>query len=495
MRPIHLLALVALSAVWGASFMFIKIMVGEMSPIAVGWLRLAGGTALIAVVAGATGRRLPRSKNYWRGALVVAALGGAIPLVVIPWGQREIPSNLGAVLNGAMPFWVAILATIFLPAERVTLTKALGVLIGFAGLALIIGPDALDLRAGSTQGQLAIVGATACYAGAAVFTRRTMLGVDSTILAGMQNGLGFLMLTPLLLLAGLAVLLLAVGVAIWLARRLTRPIRELERAAGQLASGDLSGRADVPPGTDVDLAALGDTLNAMAAQLEESRGSQRAFLLSISHDLRTPLTSIRGYAEALADGTLDEADPDGRKRAATVISSEARRLERLVGDLLDLSRLDSRQFSLSARDCDAAEVVHDVAMAFYPQARDLGLQLRVVPGDPAPAHLDADRLGQIVADLMENALKYATSSVEVSTEVHDGEVAVAVIDDGPGIPPADMDKVFTRLYTVRATPGRAVGTGLGLAIVQELAVAMRGHAVADAPAAGGARITVTLPAR
>lgn len=202
MRPVHLVALVALSAIWGASFMFIKIMVGEMSPIAVGWLRLAGGTMLIVAVSAATGRRLPRSRAYWRGALVVAALGGAIPLVVIPWGQREIPSNLGAVLNGAMPLWVAILATIFLPAERATLTKAVGVLIGFAGLALIIGPDALDLSAGSTQGQLAIVGATACYAGGAVFTRRKMLGVDSTILAGMQNGIGFLMLTPLILLAG-----------------------------------------------------------------------------------------------------------------------------------------------------------------------------------------------------------------------------------------------------------------------------------------------------
>src|SRR5204863_70831 len=101
----------------------------------------------------------------------------------------------------------------------------------------------------------------------------------------------------------------------------------------------------------------------MAAQLEESRGSQRAFLLSISHDLRTPLTSIRGYAEALADGTLDDADPDARRRAATVIGSEARRLERLVQDLLDLSRLDSREFSLHPRPCDAAAVVNDAPPA------------------------------------------------------------------------------------------------------------------------------------
>ena len=300
--------------------------------------------------------------------------------------------------------------------------------------------------------------------------------------------------TPLLLLAGIAVLLLAGGVAVWFARRLTRPMRELERAAGQLAAGDLSGRADVPPGTDPDLAALAGTLNAMAAQLEESRGSQRAFLLSISHDLRTPLTSIRGYAEALADGTLDDADPDARKRAATVITGEARRLERLVQDLLDLSRLDSREFSLHPQSCDAAGVVRDAALAFAPQAQDLGLDLRVLPGDPAPVALDPDRLGQIVANLVENALKYASSVVEVSAVLRDDDLVVVVTDDGPGIPPDDVNNVFTRLYTVRATPGRAVGTGLGLAIVQEIAVAMGGRATADAPAAGGARITVTLPA-
>jgi two-component system sensor histidine kinase BaeS len=237
----------------------------------------------------------------------------------------------------------------------------------------------------------------------------------------------------------------------------------------------------------------------MAAQLEDSRGGQRNFLLSISHDLRTPLTSIRGYAEALADGTLDDADPEGRKRAATVITSEARRLERLVGDLLDLSRLDSRQFSLNPRECDAAEVVREAAFGFEPQARELGLELGVLPADPAPARLDPDRLGQIVANLVENALKYATAVVEVSTELHDGdlhggELVVIVTDDGPGIPADDVANVFTRLYTARATAGRAVGTGLGLAIVQELAAAMGGRAAADVPPSGGARVTVSLPA-
>ncbi|HEX5097299.1 MAG TPA: HAMP domain-containing protein, partial [Acidimicrobiia bacterium] len=131
---------------------------------------------------------------------------------------------------------------------------------------------------------------------------------------------------PWLLAAAIALLGLAAGAAWLVARRLTRPIRDIERTAQSLAAGDLSARAEVKPGTDPDLAALAATLNEMAAQLEAARGSERAFLLSVSHDLRTPLTSIRGYAEALGDGTIDGSDPEARERAAAVITAEARRL-------------------------------------------------------------------------------------------------------------------------------------------------------------------------
>lgn len=300
---------------------------------------------------------------------------------------------------------------------------------------------------------------------------------------------------PLLLVAGMVVLLLAVAVAVALARRLTRPIREIERAAAQLASGDLSARADVPPGTDGELAALGGTLNEMASQLEHARGSQRAFLLSISHDLRTPLTSIRGYAEALADGTLDDADFEARKRAAAVIGGEARRLERLVRDLLDLSRLDSREFALKPRPCDLAEIVTNAAEAFAPQAQELGLVLRSSTTAALPVAFDPERLAQIVANLVENALKYAASAITVSACAPDaGHTSIVVTDDGPGIPADDRGHVFDRLYTARATPGRSVGTGLGLAIVRELVTAMGGEATVEAPPEGGTRFVVRLPA-
>jgi two-component system, OmpR family, sensor kinase len=299
---------------------------------------------------------------------------------------------------------------------------------------------------------------------------------------------------PLMLVAGLLVLLAVALLSMWLAGRLTRPIHVIERAAAQLATGDLSARALVPDATDDELASLASALNAMAAQLEQARGSERAFLLSISHDLRTPLTSIRGYAEALADGTLDDADPDERKRAATIIGAEGRRLERLVRDLLDLSRLDAHQFSLTPRPCDATEVVRDAAEAFSPQARELGIALNVVRGDTIAVEIDPERLAQIAANLIENALKYAAAKVDVYAAMQsDGQVAVVVVDDGPGIPDDQMARVFDRLYTVRESPGRTVGTGLGLAIVRELAAAMGGRARAEPAPDGGTRFVVSLP--
>jgi signal transduction histidine kinase len=299
---------------------------------------------------------------------------------------------------------------------------------------------------------------------------------------------------PLMALAGGVVLVGVALLSVAVARRLTRPIHVIERAAHQLATGDLSARADVPRGTDDELASLAHALNGMAAQLEQAHGSEHAFLLSISHDLRTPLTSIRGYAEALADGTLDDADPVERKRAATIIGAESRRLERLVRDLLDLARLDTHQFSMHPRPCDATEVVRDAAEAFGPQARKLGIELKVSSGGVLAVELDPERLGQIAANLIENALKYASATVEVyAAPQQDGQIAIVVVDDGPGIPPDKVARVFERLYTVRETPGRAVGTGLGLAIVRELAAAMGGRARAEAAPGGGTRFVVSVP--
>ncbi|HEY4331547.1 MAG TPA: HAMP domain-containing sensor histidine kinase, partial [Ilumatobacteraceae bacterium] len=252
-----------------------------------------------------------------------------------------------------------------------------------------------------------------------------------------------------LLLAGLATLAIGLGLAIWLGRRLTRPIRQASAAAMGIARGELSTRLPEPSAHDHDeLAELARSVNAMASELERSRVLEQQFLLSVSHDLRTPLTSIRGYAEAISDGA---ADP---QRSATVIHSEARRLERLVADLLDLAKLRSKSFSFRVEVVDVAGLATVAAQGFEPDAAERQVAIRTVNAGPLMVQADHDRLAQVVANLLENALKYARFEVVLSTG-REGEWAIlAVDDDGPGIPAADLPHVFDRLYVARSQPAR-----------------------------------------
>ena len=244
----------------------------------------------------------------------------------------------------------------------------------------------------------------------------------------------------------------------------------------------------------------------MAQSLEDSRARERNLLLAVSHDLRTPLTSIYGFAEAIKDGAIDDSG-----RAAEVIIAESRRLERLVGDLLDLTKLEARQLSISLRPTDVAEVVATTAEGFRPAAAKSGLQLTVRVGgaDVAapeglaaatsrrpPVAADPDRLAQLLANLLENAITFARSTVTVSVndEVSSEGCVVTVDDDGPGIAAGDLERVFERFYRADRGPNRQMGSGLGLAIVSELASAMGGRVRAESPLTqeGGSRFIVTL---
>ncbi len=325
---------------------------------------------------------------------------------------------------------------------------------------------------------------------------------EATLVLIATRRIGFFALGRLggiLFVAALVAALVGVGVSLWLVRRLTRPLQAMERTARAIAAGDFDARVGLP-GTDVDdeLASVGAAIDTMAAELSRHRVLERAFLMSISHDLRTPLTSIRGYAEAVAEGAAD--DEESRRRAATIIEAEARRLERLVADLLELARLDAREFSLHPGPVDVAEVVRHSAMALEPAAREAGLRLAVAGhAGPLVATADPERLAQVVANLVENAIKYAATTVEVAVRPGPpavpgggGAVEIGVADDGPGIDPDDLPRVFERLYTSRRQPGRKVGTGLGLAIVRELVSAMGGHVGVAATSEGGTRFVVTL---
>lgn len=266
-----------------------------------------------------------------------------------------------------------------------------------------------------------------------------------------------------LLLAALAGGALAALAALLLARRIALPIRRVADASRKLARG--ADPDPVPVEGAAELATLARAFNDLAHQLARAREAERSFLLSVSHELKTPLTAIRGYAEAVQDGALDPAE------AAGTVVVEAARLERLVGDLLDLARMNRTDFSVHLAEIDLAEVAEDAVRRYEAQAAAFGVSLTVVADGPAPAVADADRLLQVVSNLVENALRLG-GDVRVVAEPG----LLRVEDTGPGLQPEEREHAFERFYLhERYGRERPVGTGLGLAIVKELSEAMGGR--------------------
>lgn len=293
-----------------------------------------------------------------------------------------------------------------------------------------------------------------------------------------------------LLLSALAIVVVAAAVAYRLGRRFVRPIEAAQEVTSRIAAGDLGARVPDPPGTDPELAALAGSINSMAARLAGAKDAERHFLQSVTHELRTPLTSIRGFAEAIEDGATADA-----AAAAGVIASEARRLERLVGDLLGLAALEARRFTLQMGSVELGEVAAAAAAGFVPAAADLGLLVTVKRDAGCWVSADPDRLAQVAANLIENALRFATHEVQVTAVWRPEGPELWVGDDGPGIAPADLGRVFERLFAARQRPDRPVGSGLGLTIVSELVRAMGGTVRAESPldAGAGTKMVVSLP--
>jgi two-component system OmpR family sensor kinase len=291
-----------------------------------------------------------------------------------------------------------------------------------------------------------------------------------------------------LVASGLTVVLGLVAARV-LSSRLTRPLAAATAATQAIAAGDLSARLDERGRHDDELAVLARSINQMAEALQRSRVLEQQFLLSVSHDLRTPLTSIRGYAEALGDGTLTDVG-----KGAEVIEREAGRLERLVRDLLDLSKLDARSFRFDLQPVDLTAVAAAAVEALRPDAEAHGLALQAWPGTPAVVVGDRDRLAQVVANLVENALKYAVTRADVRVTADGAHAWLVVADDGPGIAPEDRPHVFERLYvSTHAPTRREAGSGLGLAIVHELVTAMGGEVQALANEPRGTQMAARFP--
>jgi signal transduction histidine kinase len=270
-------------------------------------------------------------------------------------------------------------------------------------------------------------------------------------------------------------------------RRITEPLRKLSQAADEVAAGHYDVEVPTPRGSD-EISHLSARFADMAAKLAESEQLSRNFLMSVSHELRTPLTAIRGHVSALSEGVIE--DPTLREASLGVISEEALRLERLVGDVLDLAKLDAHRFTVLQEEVDMERLSERAYAAFGEEARrreiDYRLDLRAKP----VIVTDGDRVLQIIVNLLSNAFRWTPEGgrIEVELSAENGSVSVAVADTGPGIAEEERERIFRPFWSRDGG-----GTGLGLAIARELAVALGGRLVLDSTPGQGSRFVLVLP--
>jgi signal transduction histidine kinase len=274
---------------------------------------------------------------------------------------------------------------------------------------------------------------------------------------------------------------------IYLSRRIADPLRKLSLAADEVAAGHYGVEVPEPRGSD-EISHLSVRFSDMAAKLAESEQLSRNFLMSVSHELRTPLTAIRGHVSALREGVID--DPAMRDASLGVIGEEAIRLERLVGDVLDLAKLDAHRFTVLQEEVNMEQLSERAYAAFGEEARrrqiDYTLDVRAKP----VILTDGDRVLQIITNLLSNAFRWTPEggSVELALSAENGSVEVAVADTGPGITDMERERIFRPFWSRDGG-----GTGLGLAIARELALALGGEISLDSAPGHGSRFALILP--
>ena len=294
-----------------------------------------------------------------------------------------------------------------------------------------------------------------------------------------------------LLISGLIGLVAAVVLALILTRSLVGPLRALTGVVSGFGPGAYGARAAESGPTQVrDLARA---FNAMAGRVSTNERAMRNLIADVSHELRTPLTSIRGFAEALQDGTV--SDPERQARSLEVIQQETGRMLRMVEQLLDLSRLEAGESRLQLTTVNPSELLEHVVSVFAPRAESQGLALRIAVATDAPEiEADYDRLLQVLSNVLDNALRHTSQGeITLTAQALDDGLELQVSDTGEGIAAEDLPNLFDRFSQPQSRSGP--GAGLGLAISREIVRAHGGEIRAESPPGEGATITIRLPRR
>lgn len=298
-----------------------------------------------------------------------------------------------------------------------------------------------------------------------------------------------------LTLFGRLALALAAGVALaavlfwWLSRRLTEPVLALTRATEHVATGRYDVEIPDTHGSD-EISLLSDRFRGMVAQLAEAERLKRSFLMSVSHELRTPLTAIRGHVEAIREGVVSE--PEQVRSSLDIVAAETDRLERLVGDVLDLAKLQAHRFTVRREEVDLSRVLDHAFGAFAEEARRREIDYRLGASGEAPVIVsDGDRVLQVITNLLSNAFRWTPDGgrIELQLAASNGAVRVDVVDTGPGVLLEDRARIFDAFVSQDVN-----GTGLGLPIAQELALALGGRVELQSELGRGSRFRLVLPA-
>jgi signal transduction histidine kinase len=295
-----------------------------------------------------------------------------------------------------------------------------------------------------------------------------------------------------LIYSGIGASLVALLLGIFLSRTIARPIRELTRATHAVSEGNLG--QQVPVRSKDEIGELTRAFNKMSAELSRSVNARKQMTADIAHELRTPLSLILGHAEAVHDGVLP-ASPENFE----IIREEAARLDHLVDDLRTLSLADAGELTIQPQTISPARLLDEVATLyrFQTQTRDLTLNLDI--SSPLPdLEVDPGRMTQVLTNILDNALRHTPEGglITLAARAALGGIALSVRDSGPGLPPADLERIFDRFY--RADESRARhegGSGLGLAIAKSIALAHGGQIRAESEQGKGLTVIITLPVK
>ncbi len=294
-----------------------------------------------------------------------------------------------------------------------------------------------------------------------------------------------------LVLGGLIALLASIIFSLVLSRWISAPLKQISQEAGQVAEGQAH---PIPPRGPAEVRSLAQAFNDMSRQVQNSRQSQKDFVANVSHELKTPLTSIQGFARAILDGTVETTAE--LQQAAEIIESEAGRMDRLVSDLLALAKMDAGTASFSMRMINIKELLQTAILKFTPLVEEAGLTFSTsLPEENTHIMCDPDRLMQVLDNLLVNAIKFTPEDgqITLSCQVGKETLEIHVEDTGLGIPPDERERIFERFYQVDKARSGARGYGLGLAISKQIVETHGGSLALMSQTGEGSHFVVKLP--